>query len=69
MNTRTTLGLQPPVQGAQIAACVSRIRLIALNTTLTQDERLTLMKCAKHAALDMLEAYYLHFENRTKQLP
>lgn len=58
----------PPVQGVQIANRISCIRLIALNTTMTKEQRLSQMAFMYQDAISKLTEYYKHFEMLTLNL-
>lgn len=60
---------QPPVQGVQIAERISCIRHYALDTTMTQGERVIAMQRSRDDAIKMLEMYYQHWMTRTATLP
>lgn len=59
---------QPPVQGQQIAQRIRNIQRIAKDSTMTRDERLTMMQRAYDDALAKLNAYYAHFIEQTQHL-
>jgi hypothetical protein len=58
----------PPVQGVQISSAVSSIRLCAINSTMTLEERQTQMYRHYCLVKSMLDSYYNHFVVLTENL-
>lgn len=58
----------PPFQGVQISSRISSIRLNALDTTMSKEQRLSQMAFMRTDAIRMLDAYYKHWEMITLNL-
>lgn len=59
---------QPPVQGVQISSRIRNIRLCALDTTMTLQERKEAMTAQYSQAVEMLQQYFSHFLQETEKL-